>query len=359
MSGMKRITLLLASLISIASARAEIYLFSTVSSPSYPFIGVTGINNNSDLVGTAFDTGNRPVAFRYSGSTIYTYPSPGPSHSTWGDAINNAGTIVGFCDRTGSPQGNVLHAFYATSTGSSIDFDSNFSRDSEAKAIIDSGYVVGSLSTTGGPSYVTQSFLGHTSGWIMPLGATLGNSFVADGLNDSLVIVGNGPFGGETYNALTGTITYLGFALSNNWTNHASAINHNGLVAGKVGTQGYLWNAGTATLFGANVAYVSGMNANGDVVGSLTNGHGFVYYHSNGNFVDLNALVASSISSVWTLTSGVGINDHGTITGQAKRLATAAEYPIYGTYVTAPFKLSPFILILPRPFPVATVKALN
>lgn len=346
---MKSITLLLIGLITVASAQAETYFFSSISDPTFPFIGVKGINNNGDLVGTAYDTGNRPVAFRYSGTTLYNYPSPGPAHSTFGNAINNNGTIVGECDRNGS----VLHAFYASPGGSSVDFDGNFSRNSEATAIIDSNYVVGTVGN--------QPFLGHTSGWILPLGSTLGNSFVADGLNDSLVIVGNGPFGGETYNALTGTITYLGYALSNNWSNHAAAINQNGVVAGKVGAQGYLWSAGTATIFGANIAYVSGMNANGDVVGSLTNGHGFVYLHSNGHFLDLNSTVASSVSATWTLVDAAGINDHGVITGNARRLSTPAEYPTYGMYVYAPYKLTQLILWpLPRPVPVLTAtRAVN
>ena len=353
---MKRITLLLASVLSIASARAELYLFSTVSSTTFPFIGVKGINNNGDLVGTAFDTAGRPVAFIYSGSTLTAHPSPGPSHSTWGDAINSAGTIVGLCDRTGSPLGNANHAFYATKTGTSVDFDSNFSRNSEATAIIDSNYVIGTLSTKPGQTYASQSFLGNTDGWILPLGSTLGNSFVADGLNDSIVIVGNGPFGGETYNAFTGQVTYLGYALNNNWSNHASAINHTGVVAGKVNSQGYLWTAGTATLFGSNVSTVNAMNANGDVVGSLSNGHAFVYIHSNGHFLDLNTVVSSSVTATWTLASGVGINDHGVIAGQARRLSTPTEYPTYGQYVYVPFKLSPLILIS-IPIPPVAVKA--
>jgi probable HAF family extracellular repeat protein len=342
---MKSITLLLAGLVSLTTARAEFYLFSSVSSPSYPYIYASGINNNGDLVGTAYDTASRPVAYRYSGGSLHIYPSPGPSHSTWGNAINNNGTIVGLCDRTGHPSGNVEHAFYATTSGSSVDFDSDFSRNSEAKAIVDSGYVVGSLWTSGVPSPSTQSFLGHTGGWIMPLGPVLGASYKAVGLNDSLVVVGNGPWGGETYNAFSGTVTYMGYALSNNWTNKAAAINHSGVIAGQVGSQGYLYDAGAATLFGANVSQVTAMNNNSDVVGSLTSGHAFVYIHSNGHFLDLNTCVSSSVSAQWTLVSASGINDKGVICGHARRLATAAEQPIYGMYVYAPFKLSPLVLI--------------
>ena len=318
-----------------ASVRAEFYLYQEIgTTPSYTFYGAAGINNNGEVVGTAFDTANRPVAVRYAGGVLNIAPSPGPSHSTWGNGINATGTIVGLCDRTGHPSGNVLHVFYANPGSPAVDFDSNFTRNSEAKAINDSGYVVGTVGS--------QAFLGHTSGWIFPLASTLGNNFVARGLNNSIVVVGNSaPFGGLTYNAWTGDITFLGFALG--WNNEASAINASGVVAGKVGTQGFLYNAGVVTLFGSNITTVSGINGNGDVVGTTSLGHGFVYLKTSGHFLDLNTVVASSISSIWTLVAATGINDHGAICGSARRLATAADGPGVGTYVYRAFKITPFI----------------
>jgi probable HAF family extracellular repeat protein len=325
------------------AVRAEFYLFTDLGTyGSYTYLGASGINSKGDVVGTSYESSGRPVAFRHSAGAFSGIISPGPSHSTWGNAINDAGTVVGLCDRTGHPLGNVTHAFYASPAGSAVDFDSNFTRNSEAKAINESGYVVGSL--TG------QSFLGHTSGWIMPLGPILGNDFAARDLNNNFVVVGNGFWGGMTYNALSGAITYLGFDLGN-WTNRAAAINDAGVITGKVGAQGFLDAGGSVTLFGSAVAEVMGINATADVVGSTTNEHAFVYLKSSGHFLDLNTVVASSVSTVWTLTVASGINDKGVICGQARRLATLADGPGYGIYVYRAFKLTPFILIhFPPPF---------
>lgn len=333
----KSLLFLVAFLVATISARAEFYLYGDLGTVvGYNYYAATGINNHGNVVGDAFDSGGHPVAFRYISGAMTVTASPGPSHSTWGNAINNSDTIVGLCDRTGHPLGNVLHAFYANASGGAVDFDSDFTRNSEAKAITDSGYVVGSL--TG------QSFLGHTSGWIMPLGPILGNSFAARDVNESLVVVGNGPWGGMTYDAWSGTTTYLGYAVGS-WSNQASAINNSGTVAGKLGTQGYLYNAGAVTFFGSNISGVAAINANGDVVGSLNGDRAFVYIHSNGHFLDLNSCVASSISSTWKLTTATGINDSGQICGQARRLATPADGLNAGTYIYRAFRLSPFYII--------------
>jgi len=241
------------------------------------------------------------------------------------------------CDRNGS----VLHEFYAMVGFSAIDPDADFSRDSSAVAINDSGYVVG---TEGG-----QPFLGNTQGWISPLGATLGTKFVPTGLNINLDVVGNDSWGGSVWNFWTGTRTYLGFALGT-WNNHASAINKTGMVAGKVGAQGFLYtpNGPSVTLFGAGVAEVNALNANGDVVGNTTGGHAFVYLKKTGQFVDLNTAVSATISNTWTLVDAAGINDSGQICGQARRLAVAADGPGYGMYVYRAYRLTPFVgIVLP------------
>jgi hypothetical protein len=326
---------LLACLVTL-TARAELYLYTDLgTSNSYVYIAPAGISNNGSIVGSAYEnTGDgRPVAFTYTSGTIHLVPSPGPAHSAWGNAINSFGTIAGLCDRNGS----VLHEFYAPAGGAAVDFDSDFTRNSEAVAINDSNFVVGKASA--------QPFLGHTSGWMLLLGSTLGNSFQPRGLNSNLEIVGNGPFGGMVYNAWTGTSTYMGFALGT-FSNQANAINSTGTVAGKVGTQGYLYASGLVTYFGSGVSEVKAMNSAGDTVGTANN-HAFVYLRASGHFVDLNNAVTSSISSTWTLVSATGINDSGVICGQARRPSTPAESATYGAYVYRGYRLSPFILHLP------------
>src|SRR5882724_991455 len=199
----------LACLTFAVTANAQFYLYKDLGTVgTYKNIMPAGINNNGDIVGTACDEQSRFVAFRYTGASgISLIASPGPAHSAWGYAINSAGTIVGMCDRNGS----VLHEFYDQVGLPAVDPDADFSRDSEALAITDSGYVVG---IEGG-----QPFLGNYQGWIYPLGATLGTKFVPTGLSPNLEVVGNDVWGGSIWNFWTNTRTYLGFALGT-WSNH-------------------------------------------------------------------------------------------------------------------------------------------
>jgi probable HAF family extracellular repeat protein len=334
----KLILLCVASLLFTATTRAAFYLFSDLGTfYSYNFFDPTGINNDGDVVGTAYESTGRPVAFRHAAGTFHMFASPGPAHSAWGKCINDLGTIAGQCDRTGSR----YHAFYAAAGGSSIDFDSNFTRDSDAVAINDSGYVVGTASS--------QAFLGHTSGWIYLLGSTLGANFVAKDINNDFVIAGyDTTWGGKIYDVGTGTTTLLGFAVGS-FNNRAHAISERGEVAGKVGSQGYLYSGGAVTKFGANVTDVKAVNAAGDVVGTA-NGKAFVYLRRSDEFIDLNTAISASTAATWTLISATGINDSGVICGQARRLATPADGPDYGMYVYRAFKLRPFsILYYPVP----------
>lgn len=332
---------LVASLVFGATARAAYYLFTDLGTfGSYTYLTPTGINNKGEVVGTAYESSGRPVAFRHSAGTFDLIPSPGPAHSAWGNGINSSGTIVGLCDRTGSR----LHAFYAASGGVAVDFDSDFTRNSEAVAVNDNGYVVGTASS--------QAFLGHTGGWMLLLGSTLGNDFRAKDLNNNWVVVGNNPpWGGLTYNAWTGTTTYLGWALGS-FNNHAEAINENGEVAGRRSAQGFIYSAGVPTFFGAAVTDVNGINKAGDVVG-IANGRAFVYRRASNEFIDLNTAISASTAATWTLISADGINDSGVICGQARRLATSADGPDYGMYVYRAFKVRPLpVFTFPLPLSI-------
>src|SRR4051812_12611743 len=112
-----KIKLLLVCVIALlfsAPTQAAYYLFSQLGTYGpYNFFDPTGINNDGDVVGTAYESTGRPVAFRYAAGTFHMFASPGPAHSTWGNCINDAGTIAGLCDRTGSR----YHAFYAADGG--------------------------------------------------------------------------------------------------------------------------------------------------------------------------------------------------------------------------------------------------
>jgi probable HAF family extracellular repeat protein len=321
-------------------AQAQFYIFKDLGTyASYNYFDVAGINNNGEVVGTAYEAVGRPVAYRHAGGSFYIAPSPGPAHSAWGYAINAGGTIAGMCDRNGS----TLHTFHRAPGGPSVDIDSDWGRDSSIVAINDSGYVAGQADS--------EPFLGHTSGWMWLMGATLGADFNVTDVNNGLVMVGNGPWGGMIYNVGTGVKTYLGYALGT-WSNTASVINESGVVAGTKGGEGFIYDAGSVTLFGANVAAVTGINKNGDVVGVTTGERAFVYLRATHQFLDLNTLVASTISSKWTFIDAGGINDDGVIAVQARRLATEEDGEGYGMYVYRAAKLSPFRF---RPLPIFTL----
>jgi len=108
--------------------------------------------------------------------------------------------------------------------------------------------------------------LGNTSGWMVSLGDKLGDDFKPEGINNRFDIVGNGASGGLVYNAWSKTITYMGNALGT-FSNVASVINQNGMVAGLVGGKGYLYSEGSVVYFGAHISSINGINAQGDVVG--------------------------------------------------------------------------------------------
>lgn len=317
----------------ICSASAQSYTYTDLHTlPPYNLFVPAGINNEGNVVGTAYDEFGRNVAFRYLYGSLSVVASPGPSHSAWGNAINDTNTIVGGCERTGHPSGSTSHAFYATQGAGAVDFDSNFQRRSEAKAINNSGYIVGLASG--------QSFIGHLSGWFYLLGPAFGNDFQVSDLNNHWTLVGTGSSGGLSYDAATGAVIYLGEHLGS-WNNEANAVNDAGTVAGKVGSQGYLFSNGVVTRFGQDIAEVNGLNASEDVVGTTGDNHAFVYHKASGAFVDLNTVIDASISATWTLIAAAGINDRGEICGQARRLATMEDHAGFAVYIYTAFKLTP------------------
>jgi hypothetical protein len=97
---------------------------------------------------------------------------------------------------------------------------------------------------------------------------------------------------------------------------------------------------------------VSALNANGDVVGSTTAGHAFVYLKKTNSFIDLNSAISPKISNIWTLINASGINDSGQICGQARRPALPEDGLGYAQYVYRAYTVSPSGLVVQFPFPV-------
>lgn len=272
-----------------------------------------GINNNNQVVGTGFVPGyGGPEAFISSGGKTQMYTFPSAYLDCLGFGINDAGTIVGEgTTATGE------HALYALFGHAAVDIDGNPQRNSSAKTINNNGYFAGKVNN--------QPALGSTtSGWISTLGATLGNDFYITQMNDNLALVGYGHLGGAIYDIGSGTVTQLSSVLGT-LNNKATAINQAGVVAGTLGNVGFVYSNGAVTLFGNNILSVNGINAKGNIVGTLTNGHGFICSGASHTITDLNSLVGSEISNTWTIAQATGINDHDTICGIATRPAKSSD----------------------------------
>ncbi len=293
------------------------YVYTPIAIPTsmsnYRDLEPTGINNSNQVVGVGYIPGfGGPEAFINSNGKTQMYMFPGPYADCVGYGINDAGTIIG-----GGVTDSGLHVFDASLTQSATDIDGNPHHDSWGKAITNTGYYVGSLNN--------QPALGSISGhWIISIGQIVGNDFYMAGVNDNLTMVGYGSAGGKIYDLGSGTVTQLSTVLGTT-NNRASAINQAGVVAGTVGNEGFIYDHGTVTYFGTNIAWVNAINSLGNVVGALTNGHGFIYTAASHTVTDLNTLLPATLASTWTITTGSGINDKNSICGVATRPSKASD----------------------------------
>jgi probable HAF family extracellular repeat protein len=206
--------------------------------------------------------------------------------------------------------------------------------ESYAYGVNDSGHVVG-YSTSG--SLDEKAFL-VTTGAMQNLGTLGGTRTRAAAINNTGQIVGYSQLRDYSYHAFlfsNGTIKDLG-TIGNNaaGTSHAVDINDKGQVAGSstVGTDtsvlhAFLWSNGTftdlGTLPGYAFSYARGLNANGHVVGFVSQvedrfagdaKRAFLY--REGRLLDLNDAIAPGSS--WTLLQANAINDNGAIVGTGK-----------------------------------------
>ena len=291
----------------------------------YGYVDVepVAINNQNQVVGTAYVPGpGLPEAFMSSGGQIKLYPSPGGYSDSFGLGINSAGVIVGIGT---VPTG--MHAIYANPGSAAIDINNNPQQDSSARALTDNGYFVGQVNN--------QPAFGSTTGhWISSVASLLGADFYMTGINNDLTAIGFGSAGGAIWEVSTNAVTQLSTVLGTT-ANKPTAINQNGAVAGTVGTTGFIYENGTVTYFGTNIASVNGINSSNHIVGSLTNGHGYLYSASTHTLTDVNTLVPSSVSSEWTIKSATGINDHNSICGLAVRADGSSGYQGYTLVISS------------------------
>ena len=262
--------------------------YTVLSNPSGAGYQGEGINDAGQVAGYVTNSGYRSATV-WSNGTVTSLASLGGKNSD-ASAINNAGQVVGGADTTTG----TMHATLWSSNGTVTDLGASSASYSSAVSINNSGQVVGTLN-----NHATLWSNGGTSR--TDLGTLGGTSSGAYGINDAGLIVGNSK-NSSGYNHATlwsnggTTMVDLG-TLTNYGTSFAQAISTNGLIVGK-----------------SDVTGVSGTHAalwtvlNGVVKGT-----------------DLNTFLdASSVNAGWVLQTAFGINDAGSIVGQAYNTKTFA-----------------------------------
>ena len=249
-----------------------------------------GINDAGQVAGYVTNSSGYRNASVWSNGVITSSLASLGGNNSDASAINNAGQVVGGADTTTG----TMHATLWSSNGTVTDLGASSASYSSAVSINNSGQVVGTLN-----NHATLWSNGGTSR--TDLGTLGGTSSGAYGINDAGLIVGNSK-NSSGYNHATlwsnsgTTMVDLG-TLTNYGTSFAQAISTSGLIAGK-----------------SDVTGVSGTHAalwtvlNGVVKGT-----------------DLNTFLdASSVNAGWVLQTAFGINDAGSIVGQAYNTKTFA-----------------------------------
>ncbi len=201
-----------------------------------------------------------------------------------------------------------------------------------------------SFSLGAAPNATAQQYmatdLGTLNGDAVSYGTGINASGQVTGFSDE--IIGSSPDGSTVIqrafvtDAATNALTSLGTLGGTD--SAGSGINASGQVTGTANiaqnqNHAFITNAATnamidlGTLGGTNSG-ASAINDSGEVTGySQTSGnaanHAFLY--TNGHMLDLNALLSTTQASLYTITSGEGINDSGQIVADGIVNATDQE----------------------------------
>ena len=287
-----------------------------------------GINNAGTVVGYSGDLSMAYHAFSWQSGTSPTDLGTllGPSSESYGSSINNAGQVVATSDALVTPNGYDTIGGYrgmVVQNGTRTALGSLGGRDSNASGINDAGQVVGSSFTSFSSNTPTHAFIWQ-SGTMKDLGT------LAGGTNSSASTINSlGQAVGYSQNAAGndravlwsgGTVTDLGtLGGLNSW---AMDNNNAGTTVGwaeeTTGTRrAFVDNAASMLSIGslgtASVAY--GVNNSGLVVGDYTStsGQSRAFVYSGGVMQDLTSLILPT--SGWVLTDAQKVNDTGQIVG--------------------------------------------
>ncbi|MHB8728387.1 MAG: hypothetical protein ACYC9K_05045 [Sulfuricaulis sp.] len=337
----------------IDMAAAVDYTITDVTPQSNIYSDARGINNNGEVTGLFFNTGEGyEHAYLYSGGALIDLGTLGGGSSE-GYGINDKGQVVG-CSQLADWRIS-CHAFLYSS-GTMTDLGTVGGSNSGATAINNNGQVVGASSPTGDPFVgfpVSHAFL-YSGGVMTDLGTFGGYNSAATAINDNGDVVGYANTGVTDHAFLYsgGAMTDLG-TLPGYATSYAVGINNSGEIAGNAASaRGCTWNSiqpchaflysggamtDLGTLPGYKNSFALSINNSGQVVGVAQTAGAPAFetpfLYSNGSMVDLNSLLPAN--SGWQLLNAYGINDAGQITGSGNHnggthafLMTPANYTI-------------------------------
>lgn len=275
-----------------------------------------GINNQGDVVGSAYTADGETHAFLHSHGQMRDLGSLDGFIGT-AESVSSQGVVVGgYVDKveTHLPDGRWLTFLY--SSGQARSFLGN--THGQILGINSQGEMVGWLATSQGQRHAFLYSGSHTN----DLGTLGGTYSVAYGINDQGDAAGWADTRSEERHAFlysSGVMVDLGTLGGAH--SAAKAINALGEVAGWADTSGeethaFLYSSrrmiDLGTL-GGNSSEASGINRTGLVVGFSTTSTGATraFLYTGGRMVDLNSLIPSGTG--WTLVSAAAINDAGKI----------------------------------------------
>ncbi|MBX3738252.1 MAG: hypothetical protein KF715_16275 [Candidatus Didemnitutus sp.] len=277
------------------------------------------VNDAGQITGYSVDASNHQHAFIYSGGVMTDINPVAATGTSYGNSINNSGTVVGYA------QVGATVTPFSYSGGTATDLTSVLGSPAYPRGINDGGMIAGGLSAAG------FTFAGG-SVTTLPAGSTalaINNAGVAVGsiANNNFTAVHAASF-------VNGVATDLGL-LSGKTNSLATAVNSSGAIVGYSYTNAFddvaflyqnatLMSLGT---LGGSHAKAQGINDAGDVVGfgsPPAGGTDHAFLYRDGTMYDLNTLAASFLVAGpvgadtvgWTsLNYAYDINNSGLIVG--------------------------------------------
>ena len=283
----------------------------------------SGINDNSEVVGTSFSPTQTPNAFAWTapGGMVDLGTLPG-SAGSYANAVNNEGQVVG---ASGYISGD---AFSYTPAGGMVDLGTLPGQNwSDAYGVNDSGEVVGSSGLSGSGSVLPFSW--SAGGGMVELTTPPGGEGSASAVNDDGEAVGWSWSGGTAYGdaaawTSAGALVDLG-TLPGAIGSEATGVNDNGEVVGySIGPNGITGDAfaytptggmvDLGTLPGQSWSEATAVNDNGEVVG-VSGNYAFSWTPAGG-MVELAPAPGGGISSAAAVTDNgdvVGLSNNATL----------------------------------------------